>query len=229
MTGARENAGTAPGANGKAGLRSPGASRKAQPSVAHNVSGMSMQSRASEPALDQQSIVYTTQACAEDLEAKAREKKALLSLLQDLRRKKLSIAAKMAKKRREADSLHVETMERDKKIAECTNQNRIAETESIGTENEIRKLETEVETLHMDLEAAKKAYDKEAAECEDIKRTLASYRKEIEQDTRRRDSVLAELRASRTASRLMEDRVNQAQEERRALLSCVRDTIRPAA
>ena len=32
-------------------------------------------------------------------------------------------------------------------------------------------------------------YDKEAAECEDIKRTLASYRKEIEQDTRRRDSV----------------------------------------
>ena len=63
----------------------------------------------------------------------------------------------MAKRRREADSLHVETMERDKKIAECTNQNRIAETESVGTENEIRKLETEIETLHMDLEAAKKA------------------------------------------------------------------------
>ena len=37
-----------------------------------------MQSKASEPVLDQQSIVYTTQACAEDLEAKAREKKALL-------------------------------------------------------------------------------------------------------------------------------------------------------
>merc|ERR1719316_1039135 len=225
MTGARENP-----SNGKAGVRSPGATRKVQQHVApHNVSGMSMQSRASEPALDQQSIIYTTQACAEDLEAKAREKKALLSLLQDLRRKKLSIAAKMAKKRREADSLQVETMERDKKISECTNQNRIAEAESVGTENEIRKLETEIETLHMDLEAAKKAYDKEAAECEDIKRTLASYRKEIEQDTRRRDSVLAELRASRTASRLMEDRVNQAQEERRALLSCVRDTIRPAA
>jgi len=199
-----------------------------QQNVAHTVSGMSMQSKASEPVLDQQSIVYTTQACAEDLEAKAREKKALLSLLQDLRRKKLSIAAKMAKKRREADSLHVETMERDKKIAECTNQNRIAETESVGTENEIRKLETEVETLHMDLEAAKRAYDKEAAECDEIKRTLASYRTEMMQDTRRRDSVLAELRASRTASRLMEDRVNQAQEERRALLSCVRDTIRPA-
>merc|ERR1719486_506331 len=226
MTGARENP---LGANGKAGVRSPGASRKLQQNVAHNVSGMSMQSRASEPALDQQSIIYTTQACAEDLEAKAREKKALLSLLQDLRRKKLSIAAKTAKKRREADSLQVETMDREKKIAECTNQNRIAEAESVGTENEIRKLETEIETLHMDLEAAKKAYDKEAAECEDIKRTLASYRKEIEQDTRRRDSVLAELRASRTASRLMEDRVNQAQEERRALLSCVRDTIRPAA
>jgi chromosome segregation ATPase len=224
MTGARENF----GANGKAGMRTPGASRKLQQNVAHNVSVISMQSRASEPVLDQQSIVYTTQACAEDLEAKAREKKALLSLLQDLRRKKLSIAAKMAKKRREADSLQVETMERDKKIAECTNQNRIAEAESVGTENEIRKLETEIETLHMDLEAAKKAYDKEAAECEEIKRTLASYRKEIEQDTRRRDSVLAELRASRTASRLMEDRVNQAQEERRALLSCVRDTIRPA-
>jgi chromosome segregation ATPase len=188
---------------------------------------MSIQSRASEAALDQQSIIYTTQACAEDLEAKAREKKALLSLLQDLRRKKLSIAAKTAKKRREADSLQVETMDREKKIAECTSQNRIAEAESVGTENEIRKLETEIETLLMDLDAAKKAYDKEAAECEEIKRTLASYRKEIEQDTRRRDSVLAELRASRTASRLMEDRVNQAQEERRALLSCVRDTIRP--
>jgi chromosome segregation ATPase len=225
MTGAREN--PAPGANGKAGGRSPGASRKVQQHVAHNVSGMSVQSRASEPALDQQSIVYTTQACAEDLEAKAREKKALLSLLADLRRKKLSIAAKMAKKRREADSLQVETMDREKKIAECTNQNRIAEAESVGTDNEIRKLETEIETLLMDLDAAKKAYDKEAAECEEIKRTLSSYRKEIEQDTRRRDSVLAELRASRTASRLMEDRVNQAQEERRALLSCVRDTIRP--
>jgi chromosome segregation ATPase len=225
MTGAREN--PAPGANGKAAGRSPGASRKVQQHVAHNVSGMSVQSRASEPALDQQSIVYTTQACAEDLEAKAREKKALLSLLADLRRKKLSIAAKMAKKRREADSLQVETMDREKKIAECTNQNRIAEAESVGTDNEIRKLETEIETLLMDLDAAKKAYDKEAAECEEIKRTLSSYRKEIEQDTRRRDSVLAELRASRTASRLMEDRVNQAQEERRALLSCVRDTIRP--
>merc|ERR1719261_371518 len=227
MTGSREA--PAQGANGKAGPRSAGASRKVQQSVAHNVSGMSMQSRASEPALDQQSIVYTTQACAEDLEAKAREKKALLSLLQDLRRKKLHIAAKMAKKRREADSLQVETMERDKKIAECNNQNRIGEAESVGTDNEIRKLETEIETLLMDLDAAKKAYDKEAAECEEIKRTLSSYRKEIETDTRRRDSVLAELRASRTASRLMEDRVNQAQEERRALLSCVRDTIRPAA
>jgi len=118
-------------------------------------------------------------------------------------------------------------MDREKKIAECTNQNRIAEAESVGTDNEIRKLETEIETLLMDLDAAKKAYDKESAECEEIKRTLSSYRKEIEQDTRRRDSVLAELRASRTASRLMEDRVNQAQEERRALLSCVRDTIRP--
>merc|ERR1719321_1272310 len=160
MTGARESAGPLPGANGKPGLRSPGASRKM-----HNMSGMSMQSRASEPSLDQQSIVYTTQACAEDLEAKAREKKALLSLLQDLRRKKLSIAAKTAKKRREADSLQVETMDREKKIAECTSQNRIAEAESVGTDNEIRKLETEIETLLMDLEAAKKAYDKEAAEC----------------------------------------------------------------
>ena len=72
MTGARES----PGGNAKAGPRAPGPSRKVQQNVAHTVSGMSMQSKASEPVLDQQSIVYTTQACAEDLEAKAREKKA---------------------------------------------------------------------------------------------------------------------------------------------------------
>merc|ERR1719473_2020611 len=103
--------------------------------------------RAPNPALDQSSIIHTTQACAEDLEQKARGKK-------------LSCAAKMAKKRREADAVQVELMDRDKKISELTNQNRIAEAELTGTENENRKLETEIDVLHQDLEAAQKAYDK---------------------------------------------------------------------
>ena len=36
----------------------------------------------------------------------------------------------MAKKRREADAVQVELMDRDKKISELTNQNRISEAES---------------------------------------------------------------------------------------------------
>ena len=43
--------------------------------------------------------------------------------------KKLSCAAKMAKKRREADAVQVEVMDREKKTAELTNQNRISEAE----------------------------------------------------------------------------------------------------
>merc|ERR1719420_1742746 len=101
--------------------------RRRRPQGADSQVSLMSDTRAPDRHLNQSSIIHTTQACAEDL-----EQKALSSLLQDLRRKKLSCAAKMAKKRREADAVQVEVLDREKKSAELTNQNRISEAELTG-------------------------------------------------------------------------------------------------
>lgn len=175
--------------------------------------------------VDRSSIILTSQACAEDLESKGREKKALLGLLADLKRKRLVAAARTTRKKREADALQVETVERDKKSAALDRANAMARAELAGVEGESRKLRLELEVLDQDLMHAKDAYAKEATLVAELRHSIAAYRREIGQEGRKKEGAREDLRATRAASRLMEERVASVSNQRKALVGCVRDTI----
>lgn len=175
--------------------------------------------------VDQRSIIQLSQACTEELDVKTREKNALMKLLSDLKKKKMQADAKLGKKKRETDQAIVQTMDLEKKLNSINNSNRLMTAELTGLRSENERLEGDVEILRKDFSDATCNYDEKCAEVEKLRRMLHSYRKEIGVETKHRDNVQQDLRASRTAQNLMIHRLDDMEKRNRALKSCVASTI----
>ena len=181
--------------------------------------------RISAAEVDQRSIIQLSQACTEELEMKAREKNALIKMLADLKKKKMQCDAKLAKKKRDVDQAVVNTMDLEKKLNSINNSNRIMAAELAGLRSENERLEGDVEVLRSNYGEANACYEEKAADVEKLRRTLHSYRKEIGVETKHRDNVQQDLRASRTAQNLMIHRLDDMEKRNRALKTCVASTF----
>merc|ERR1711920_930372 len=166
-----------------------------------------------------------SQSCTEDLDMKLREKNALTKLLGELKKKKMQYDAKIAKKRREVDGTIVQTMEMEKKLHTLTSSNKMVGAEVSGLRSENERLSVETETLRRDLKEASVTFEKECTEVERLKQLLFTYRKEINMESKQRDNVQQDLRASRTAQNLMIHRLDDMEKRNRALKTCVADTF----
>eukprot|EP00929_Paragymnodinium_shiwhaense_P062164 TRINITY_DN31031_c0_g1_i1.p1 TRINITY_DN31031_c0_g1~~TRINITY_DN31031_c0_g1_i1.p1 ORF type:complete len:239 (-),score=52.15 TRINITY_DN31031_c0_g1_i1:233-949(-) len=176
--------------------------------------------------LDQNSIVALSQQRSEDLDAKHREKRALTTLLAELKRKKLNIDSKISKKQRDVDHMVVQTIDTAKKLEGMTANNKMLSGELSGLRSENERMEAEVEQLRVNLQEACVTFDTECMNVEKAKRLLYNYRKEISAETKQRDSVQSDLRASRTAQTLMINRLDEMEKRNNALKSCVANTFR---
>lgn len=181
--------------------------------------------RVNADGLDHQSIMALSQATQEELDIKQREKASLNRLKADLKNKKIQCDSKLAKKKREADGTIVQTMELDKKNQMLSNSNRMMSAELSGLRSENERLEAEMEVLRSNFKEVNINYERECADVEKLRRMLFSYRKEITAESRQRDNVQQDLRASRTAQNLMIDRLDDMEKRNRALKSCVADTF----
>lgn len=171
--------------------------------------------------LDHNSIIALSQQCTEDLTIKMREKNALAELLSELKKKKMQLDSRGSKKKREVDSTIVQTMELEKKLQQVSNSNKMATAELTGLRKENGDLEHDVEALRGHFQEMTSNYQTECDEVEGVKRMLFSYRKEIAAESKVRDHVQADLRASRTAQALMIHRLDDMQKRNRALKACV--------
>mmetsp|Transcript_24325 Transcript_24325/g.58983 ORF Transcript_24325/g.58983 Transcript_24325/m.58983 type:complete len:196 (+) Transcript_24325:42-629(+) len=176
-------------------------------------------------AAEPQAIIGQSQLCTEELEAKTREKKALVRLLDDVKKKKLLLATRIAKKKREMDAATIQTIEIERKTQLLANQSRVSESELQGVKKENEKLGLEVEQLQRDLQAVQLTYEQELQQSEQLKKMVQSVRREIASETRQRDVVQHDLQASRTAQALMQERLAALEARNRALMTCVVDTL----
>lgn len=175
--------------------------------------------------LDHQSIIALSQTCTEDLDVKLREKNALTKLLNELKKKKMQYDAKHAKKKREADSTIVQTLDMEKKLSALNSSLRMITAELTGTRSENERLDMEVDTLRKDYREASSSFERECMEVEKLKKMLLEYRKEINQEAKMKDSVQQDLRASRTAQNLMINRLDDMEKRNRALKMCVANAV----
>merc|ERR1711920_310972 len=166
-----------------------------------------------------------SQSCTEDLDMKLREKNALTKLLGELKKKKMQYDAKIAKKRREVDTTIVQTMDMEKKLQALTSSNKMVGAEVAGLRSENERYAAEVDNLRNDFNEAKATWVKECEEVERLKQMLYTYRKEINMESKQRDNVQQDLRASRTAQNLMIHRLDDMEKRNRALKTCVADTF----
>lgn len=166
-----------------------------------------------------------SQQCTEDLSVKMREKNALTDFIGELKRQKMQYDSKNAKKNREVDVTVVQTMEMEKKLRQITNANKLLTAEFNGLRKENENLEEEIENLRRHYKEKSDSYESECEEVDTLKRTLYSYRKEINAESKLRDNVQQDLRASRAAQTLMIQRLDDVAKRNRALRSCVVNTI----
>jgi len=219
------------GAPGYYGTDTPGSARPstAPSSVRSSQRGInrspSPQQRVTMNELDHRSIIALSQQCTEELSIKMREKNALSDLLSELKKKKMQYDARGGKKKREVDTTVVQTMEMEKKLAQLSNSNKMQTAELTGLRKENEHLEAEVEDLRRSFKEASMSYEKECAEVDRVKRMLYSFRKEINAESKQRDNVQQDLRASRTAQSLMINRLDDMEKRNRALKTCVANTF----
>eukprot|EP00931_Biecheleriopsis_adriatica_P068636 TRINITY_DN42566_c0_g1_i1.p1 TRINITY_DN42566_c0_g1~~TRINITY_DN42566_c0_g1_i1.p1 ORF type:complete len:261 (-),score=50.63 TRINITY_DN42566_c0_g1_i1:41-781(-) len=175
--------------------------------------------------VDQKSIITLSQLCTEDLDAKMREKTALAKLVADLKKSKMQYDIKVQKKQKELDSTVVKTMDMEKKLSLLNNSNRVSGAEVVGIAAENERLRQDVEQLRANLQEAAGAYDRECEEIEGLKQALQATRKDLTAESKLRDTVQQDLRASRTAQQLMVNRLDDIERRSRVLKSCVANTI----
>ncbi|CAK9073632.1 Proteasome subunit beta type-3 [Durusdinium trenchii] len=171
--------------------------------------------------LDHKSIVAMSQLCTEDLDAKMREKSALSKQLADLKRAKLQYDTKLQKKKKEDDSVIVQTMDMEKKLQTLNNSNRVATAELSGLGAENERLRQDIDALRSHLQEATVAYETECEALKGLKQALQATRKELAAETKQRDVVQQDLRASRTAQTLMINRLDDIERRNKALKNCV--------
>mmetsp|Transcript_12014 Transcript_12014/g.21300 ORF Transcript_12014/g.21300 Transcript_12014/m.21300 type:complete len:238 (-) Transcript_12014:57-770(-) len=175
--------------------------------------------------VDDKSIITLSQLCTEDLDAKLREKNDLIKLMNDLKKSKTQYDIRIAKKKKEFDQTTVQTMEMDKRLGATTNSNRVSSAEVAGLMGENSRLKQDVETLRANLTEAIAAYERECEEIEGLKQALQQTRKDLGAETRTRDMVQQDLRASRTAQTLMINRLDDIERRSRVLKNTVANTI----
>eukprot|EP00929_Paragymnodinium_shiwhaense_P069953 TRINITY_DN35360_c0_g2_i1.p1 TRINITY_DN35360_c0_g2~~TRINITY_DN35360_c0_g2_i1.p1 ORF type:complete len:240 (+),score=53.56 TRINITY_DN35360_c0_g2_i1:82-801(+) len=175
--------------------------------------------------LDHKAIVALSQQTTDELEVKQREKSALTKLLAELKRRKLTMDGKVSKKHRDIDQTIVQTMEMNKKLENIAASNKMMSSELAGLRSENERMEAEVEQLRANFQEATVTYDKECVNVEKAKRLLYNYRKEISAETKQRDNIQSDLRASRTAQLLMINRLDEMEKRSHALRSCVANTF----
>lgn len=175
--------------------------------------------------LDPRGIVALCSSCAEELEAKLREKSTLTRLLADLKKNKMQYDAKIARKKREVDTTVVQTMELENKVQVLSRSNKTVGAEVSGLRAENERVAAEVDHLKRDLREASVNYEKEVVEVERLRQLLYTYRKEVGQEAKQRDTVHQDLRATRTAQSLMITRLDDMEKRNKALKTCVADTF----
>jgi len=166
-----------------------------------------------------------SQLCTEDLDAKTREKSALSKQMADLKRGKLQYDTKLQKKKKEDDSAIVQTMDMEKKLQALNNGNRVATAELSGLGSENERLRQDIDTLRSHLQEATTAYERECEALEGLKQALQATRKELAAETKQRDVVQQDLRASKTAQTLMINRLDDIERRNKALKNCVANAI----
>lgn len=166
-----------------------------------------------------------SQSCTEELEAKLREKAQLAKQLGDLKKKKQQLDTKLAKKRREVDTAQVQTIDYEKKVQALTSSNKTVGAEVSGLKAENDRMGAEVDRLRRDLKEASSNFAAEVAEVERLRQVLYTYRKEVGQESKLRDTVQQDLRATRTAQSLMINRLDSMEKRNRALKTCVADAF----
>lgn len=175
--------------------------------------------------LDHNNIMALSQTCTEELTNKMREKADLTTFLADLKKKKLQFDSRSGKKKREVDTAIVNTLELEKKLANANNTNKMMASELSGLRKDNERLENDVEDLRKSLAEAIEKFQAERDEVERVRRMLHNYRKEINAETKQRDNVQQDLRASRTAQNLMINRLDDMEKRNLALKRCVANTF----
>lgn len=175
--------------------------------------------------LDHRSIVAMSQSCTEELEAKLGEKAQLTKMLGDLKKKKMQLDTKLAKKRREVDTALVQTIDYEKKVQVLSSSNKTVGAEVSGLRADNDRMGAEVERLRRDLSEANNNFAAEVAEVERLRQVLFNYRKEVGQESKQRDTIQQDLRATRTAQSLMINRLDSMEKRNRALKTCVADAF----
>eukprot|EP00927_Polykrikos_kofoidii_P058069 TRINITY_DN52380_c0_g1_i1.p1 TRINITY_DN52380_c0_g1~~TRINITY_DN52380_c0_g1_i1.p1 ORF type:complete len:259 (-),score=42.18 TRINITY_DN52380_c0_g1_i1:52-720(-) len=176
--------------------------------------------------LDHRSIVALSQSTNDELDIKTREKNALSKLLSDLKKKKLQLDSKLAKKQRDVDTTVVQTQDMSKKLDVMAVSNKMMSAELAGLRGENEKMDLEVDQLKQNLKEATANYERECMEVEKARKLLHNYRKEITLESKHRDNVQSDLRASRTAQSLMINRLDEMEKRNRALKTCVADIFK---
>eukprot|EP00439_Symbiodinium_sp_Y106_P067132 s845_g11.t1 len=179
----------------------------------------------SSAGLDHKSIVAMSQICTEDLDAKMREKSSLTKQLAELKRSKLQYETKLQKKKKDDDSAVVQTIDLEKKLQTINNSNRVATAELSGLGSENERLRQDIDALRSHLQEATTAYERECEALEGLKQALQATRKELAAESKQRDIVQQDLRASRTAQNLMINRLDDIERRNKALKNCVANAI----
>ncbi|CAE7203192.1 PBC1 [Symbiodinium natans] len=160
-----------------------------------------------------------------DLDAKMREKTALTKQVADLKRSKLQYETKLQKKKKDDDSAVVQTIDLEKKLQTINNSNRVATAELSGLGSENERLRQDIDALRSHLQEATTAYERECEALEGLKQALQATRKELAAETKQRDIVQQDLRASRTAQNLMINRLDDIERRNKALKNCVANAL----
>lgn len=175
--------------------------------------------------LDHRSIVALSQTATSEMEAKQREKAHLAKQLADLKKRKMQLDTRLTKKQREVDTALVQTIDLDKKNQVLASANKTANAEVSGLRAENDRTSAEVDRLREFLREASMNFAAEKAEVERLQQVLFMYRKEVGQETKLRDAVQQDLRATRTAQNLMINRLDSMEKRNRALKTCVVDAF----
>jgi len=176
--------------------------------------------------MDHRNIVALSQSCTEELEARTREKAHLTKLIAELKKKKLQLDTRLARKRREVDTTLEQTLEWEKKGKALASSNKTVGAEVAGLRAESERVGIEVDRLRLDLQDSSGNLAEEVAEVERLRQVLFTYRKEVSLESKQRDTVQQDLRATRTAQSLMINRLDSMEKRNRALKSCVAEAFK---
>eukprot|EP00397_Hematodinium_sp_SG-2012_P029531 GEMP01031207.1.p1 GENE.GEMP01031207.1~~GEMP01031207.1.p1 ORF type:complete len:308 (+),score=51.56 GEMP01031207.1:119-925(+) len=175
--------------------------------------------------VDHSSILEVSQETTNELDFKTREKQGLLRLQQELKKRQQFIDAKYSKLKAEVDKTLCQVMVAEERSAAIISSNisQQQEVEGLTRENEKRKEETEMLAEAVNIITNQLAREKKNAE--GLSRIKAGCRKEMQLETKCRETSLHNLRASKTAHSLLLRRLEETQKQSLTLRRAVSSTV----